>query len=125
MKCEAQFVSNKGNDYSPSDIRPHPNARRAESASRFAESRLMCEMHNGIPMVHGGNSSYYIFNKDGQRLLILTRKENESIVVDDMIDIVVLEINNNEVKIGILGPEDTLIHCIDNDNSQRTAPRPR
>jgi len=82
-------------------------------------------MQNGIPMVRGASSSYYIFNQNGQRLLILTRKQNESIVIDNAIDVVVLEINGNEVKIGIICPEDTPVRCEDNRKKNGTAPRPR
>jgi carbon storage regulator CsrA len=82
-------------------------------------------LQNGIPVVRGAASSYYVFNQNGQRLLILTRKQNESIVIDNAIDIVILEVNGNEVKLGIICPEDTPVRCEDNRKILGTAPRPR
>jgi carbon storage regulator CsrA len=90
-----------------------------------AQPRLSCEMQNGIPMIRGAASSYYVFNQNGQRLLILTRKQNESIVIDNDIDIVVLEVNCNEVKLGIVCPDDMPVRCEDNRQKSGTLPRPR
>jgi len=72
-------------------------------------------------MIRGGGLSYYVFNQDGQRLLILTRKQHESIVIDRTIDVVVLETNNNEVKLGIICPDGMPVCCEDNGK----APLPR
>jgi hypothetical protein len=93
--------------------------------SHFAQPRLSCELQNGIPMVRGAASSYYVFNQNGQRLLILTRKRNQSIVIDNAIDIVVLEINCEEVKLGIVCPDDMPVRCDDNRKKSGTALRPR
>lgn len=39
-------------------------------------------------------------------MLILSRKENESIIIDDNIEIKVLEIEEGKVKLGIDAPKD-------------------
>jgi carbon storage regulator CsrA len=98
------------------------------TVSLSAEPPLSCEMQNGIPVIQGGISGYYLFNKDCHRLLILTSKPNESIVVDNTIDIVVLEINGDQVKLGIICPENTIIRCndsYDDGNNDGTTPKPR
>ena len=82
-------------------------------------------MQNGIPVVRGAASSYYIFNQKGQRLLILSRKRNESIVIDNSIDVVVLEINCNEVKLGIICPDHIPVRCDDACKKSGDSPRPR
>lgn len=42
-------------------------------------------------------------------MLILTRKENEKILIDEDIEISVVEIKGNKVKIGINAPEEVEI----------------
>ena len=39
-------------------------------------------------------------------MLVLTRKKNESIMVGDYIEIVLLEINANQVRIGVRAPKE-------------------
>lgn len=43
-------------------------------------------------------------------MLILTRKKNESIIIDDQIKVTVLELDNNRVQLGIEAPRDIIIH---------------
>ena len=43
-------------------------------------------------------------------MLVLTRKRNESIIVNDNIEIYILEIGNDQVKIGIRAPKEVSIH---------------
>ena len=42
-------------------------------------------------------------------MLVLSRKRNESIVVDDVIEIVVLEVRGNRVRLGINAPQEIRI----------------
>lgn len=43
-------------------------------------------------------------------MLILTRKKNESIIIDDQIKVTVLELDNNRVQLGVEAPRDIIIH---------------
>lgn len=43
-------------------------------------------------------------------MLVLTRKEEESIIIDDQIEIKVVKIAGNQVRIGIEAPEEVEIH---------------
>lgn len=43
-------------------------------------------------------------------MLILTRKENESIIINDNIEIVVVGIEDGKVKLGIKAPKEVNIH---------------
>jgi carbon storage regulator len=39
-------------------------------------------------------------------LLVLTRKKGESIIIDNKVEVVILEVNGDQVKIGINAPKD-------------------
>ncbi|RKD23548.1 carbon storage regulator, CsrA [Caminicella sporogenes DSM 14501] len=43
-------------------------------------------------------------------MLVLTRKKDESIIIDGKIEIKVISIEENKVKIGISAPKDIEIH---------------
>jgi len=43
-------------------------------------------------------------------MLVLSRKKNESIVIDDRIVITVIEIRGDKVRLGIEAPRDVAIH---------------
>ncbi len=43
-------------------------------------------------------------------MLVLTRKENESIMIGDAIEIKVLDLKENQVKIGIVAPRSVAVH---------------
>jgi carbon storage regulator CsrA len=102
-----------------------PVCDRSRAEANPDQPRLSCEIQDGIPIVRGASSSYYIFNQKGQRLLILTRKRNESIIIDNSIDIVVLEINRDEVKLGIICPENTPVRCKEASKERAAFPLPR
>lgn len=49
--------------------------------------------------------------KGTDRMLVLTRKEQESIMIGDDVEIVVVEIqHDNKVRIGITAPPDVAVH---------------
>ncbi|MGV3522709.1 MAG: carbon storage regulator CsrA [Candidatus Sericytochromatia bacterium] len=43
-------------------------------------------------------------------MLVLSRKLNESIIIGDQIEVMVLEIRDNHVKLGIRAPRDVSVH---------------
>jgi len=43
-------------------------------------------------------------------VLILTRKTNQSIMIGDQIEIVIVEVRGDQVKIGIKAPKDIAVH---------------
>lgn len=43
-------------------------------------------------------------------MLVLTRKLNQSIVIDDKIEVIVLEVRGEQVRIGIKAPRDVVVH---------------
>jgi carbon storage regulator len=61
-------------------------------------------------------------------MLVLTRRENESIMIGDDIEIRVLDIKENQVKIGVLAPKNVAVHrrevyeAIQQENTEAAAP---
>tara|TARA_Y100000310_G_C20112017_1_gene547558 strand:- start:26 stop:217 length:192 start_codon:yes stop_codon:yes gene_type:complete len=43
-------------------------------------------------------------------MLVLSRKKNESIVIDDNIHITVVEVRGDKVRLGINAPKDIVVH---------------
>ena len=43
-------------------------------------------------------------------MLVLTRKEDQSIMIGDDIEIKLLDINDKQVKVGIVAPRDIAVH---------------
>lgn len=43
-------------------------------------------------------------------MLVLSRKKNESIIIDDNIEITVVEVRGDKVRLGIEAPRDIPIH---------------
>ncbi len=61
-------------------------------------------------------------------MLVLTRKENESIMIGDDIEVKVLDLKESQVKIGIVAPRSVAVHrrevylAIKAENAQAAAP---
>ncbi len=43
-------------------------------------------------------------------MLVLTRRENESIMIGDSIEVKLLDVKENQVKLGIAAPRDVPVH---------------
>lgn len=43
-------------------------------------------------------------------MLVLTRKENESIMIGDDVEVKILNIKDNQVKVGIVAPRSVPVH---------------
>jgi len=43
-------------------------------------------------------------------MLVLTRKENESIMIGDEIEVKILDLRDSQVKIGIVAPREVAVH---------------
>lgn len=60
-------------------------------------------------------------------MLVLTRKENESIMIGNEIEVKVLDLKDNQVKIGIVAPRAVAVHrrevylAIQAENAQAAA----
>ena len=62
-------------------------------------------------------------------MLVLSRKKNESIIINDNITITVVEIRGDKVRLGIEAPKDVSVHRREvyeaiQDQSRRTNPMP-
>lgn len=61
-------------------------------------------------------------------MLVLTRKENESIMIGDDIEIKVLDLKESQVKIGIAAPKSVAVHrreiylAIQEENAKAASP---
>lgn len=61
-------------------------------------------------------------------MLVLTRKENESIMIGDDIEVKVLDLKDSQVKIGVIAPRSVAVHrrevylAIKAENAQAAAP---
>ncbi len=60
-------------------------------------------------------------------MLVLTRKENESIMIGDDIEVKLLDIKDRQVKVGITAPREIAVHrreiylAIRDENAQASA----
>lgn len=61
-------------------------------------------------------------------MLVLTRREDESIMIGDDIEVKLLDIKDSQVKVGIVAPRDVAVHrrevylAIQAENQEAAAP---
>ena len=55
-----------------------------------------------VPLLRGARSSYYLFPQGGQRMTVALVDRGARLRVNDAIDLVVLEIHDGSVKIGLV-----------------------
>lgn len=48
--------------------------------------------------------------QEGTPMLVLSRKKNESIIINDHITVTVVEIRGDKVRLGIDAPKDVTVH---------------
>ena len=53
---------------------------------------------------------YDIINKEDERMLALSRKKNEALVINNNIEVTVLEIKGDQVKLGITAPKEVPVY---------------
>jgi len=58
---------------------------------------------------HGGHGGE-ISQEEGDTMLVLSRKKNESIVINNDITVVVVEIRGDKVRLGVEAPSDIPVH---------------
>jgi carbon storage regulator len=49
-------------------------------------------------------------HQEGAAMLVLSRKKNESIIINDNITVTVIEIRGDKVRLGIEAPKDVTVH---------------
>jgi|TARA_R110000824_G_scaffold82768_9_gene207462 carbon storage regulator len=50
------------------------------------------------------------FYKEGIQMLVLSRKKNESVIIDDNIQVTIVEVRGDKVRLGINAPKDIVVH---------------
>jgi hypothetical protein len=59
-----------------------------------------CEIRDGIPRTNGWG---YYASRGGSRMLVMERRSDQRIRINDSIEIIVLEIGDDKVRLGIDG----------------------
>ena len=54
--------------------------------------------------------SFHLDQRKDRPMLVLSRKKNESIVINNDITITVVEIRGDKVRLGIVAPKDVSVH---------------
>ena len=68
-----------------------------------------CKMQNTAWRAKSPKELLRILNRRN-KMLVLSRKKNESIIINDDITIVVVEIRGDKVRLGIEAPKEVSIH---------------
>lgn len=58
-------------------------------------------------------------------MLVLSRKKNESIVINDNVVITVVEIRGDKVRLGIVAPKDVPVHREEVDEAIKMGSKPK
>ena len=66
-----------------------------------ARPYVSCEIGQGLPTADGQVWSYYMSQEDGRQLLVLNRRKGERIRISGTAEVVVLEIQEGRVRLGI------------------------
>ena len=75
-----------------------------------------------VPVISGSRSSYYLFQQGGHRMAVALVDKGARLRVNDAIDVVVLEIYNGSVKIGLVERSRPTTSCEDSPRSSAVEP---
>jgi hypothetical protein len=79
-----------------------PRGPRSGKRPRSADhGRIDCEIHEGVPTVHGKARAHYATGQSGGRMLVFERGAGERIRIDDKTEVVILEVAGNQVKVAV------------------------
>lgn len=67
---------------------------------------VLCELSGGGKHGNHGRSVSRLFIKEVATMLVLSGKKNESIVIADIVELVIVEIRGDKVKLGFNAPDD-------------------
>ena len=90
----------------------HIESTAADHGRRGKPSRIgigpyvSCNVGQGPPTVNGRVWSYYVSQQDGRQMLVVNRRTGERIRLNNAIEIVILEVDNGRVQIGVATPPD-------------------
>jgi len=59
---------------------------------------------------HGEQGAKVIFRGSGKKMLILTRRVGETLMIGDDIVVTVLGVKGNQVRLGVGAPKDVAVH---------------
>jgi hypothetical protein len=83
------------------------NGRR-EHSRVGAQQCVSCEIGQSLPTAGGHVWSYYLSQADGRQMLVLNRRKGERIRINDTVEVVVLDIQEGRVQLGVVIPRDAL-----------------
>jgi len=78
--------------------------RRTQDRPGFDRDCVACEIRKGIPTTSGWG---YYASRNGMRMLVVERRRDQRIRINDKIDIVVLDADDDKVRLGIEGAPDS------------------
>jgi len=80
-----------------------------ELASDLPQRCVCCELREGLPVIRQRVPSYYVSQPGGGLMLTLERQKGERLRVGGVVEVLVLEINNGEVKLGVSRLPDVVV----------------
>lgn len=58
-------------------------------------------------------------------MLVLSRKKNQSIVINNDVEVTIVEIRGDKVRLGIVAPKDVPVHRKEVDEAIKTGSKPK
>ena len=63
------------------------------------------------PIIRGFRSGYYLCQKDGCRSAVVNSRKGERFAVNDSIEVEILDIDSQSVRLGVVAPDGVVIRC--------------